>query len=467
MMRLNSASRSVSNALMELLHYAFFFLVAVGVLITFHEAGHFLVARIVGVHVVRFSVGFGKRVWSRRDRHGTEFVLAALPLGGYVRLYDRRDADAAEHAPADPALAHRSYDRLKPQWRIAILLGGPVANFVLAFLLFWLAAMAGVTVAPARIGVDADGPAYAVGMRNGEVIVAVDGEAITTWTDVSMALAGRLGDSGRIEIETTKDGYRKSYSIPIDRWHADTEDPDLLESLGLGSELPAFVDSVLAGEPAERGGLRPKDRITHVDGQPVSRWEEFVAHVQESAETPLRISVQREGVAHTFSVTPARKFDDGGNAYGFVGIRAGLPTHVLREGPLDALARAAEDTWDYTALTVKLIGKLIAWEVSPMNVAGPITIAKASSDSARAGFGEFLSLLALLSINLGIINLLPIPVLDGGQIALNAVELVRRKPAAAWVEAMTARVGIVLVGGLMVLVFYADFDRWLWPLAGN
>ena len=452
---------------MDLLHYAFFFLVAIGVLITFHEAGHFLVARWVGVHVVRFSVGFGKRLWSWRDRHGTEFALAALPLGGYVRLYDRRDDDAEQHAPADPAMAHRSYDRLKPQWRIAILLGGPVANFVLAFLLFWLAAMAGVTVAPARVDVDVDGPAHTAGMRNGEEVVVVDGETIATWTDIGMALAGRMGDTGRIEIEATKDGYRKSYSIPIERWHADAEDPDLLGSLGLGSEMPAFIDSVSADEPAERGGLRANDRITHINGQPVSRWEEFVALVKASAETPLRIGVQRNGRAHTFIVTPERRFDDAGNAYGFVGARAGLPTRVLREGPLDALARAVADTWDYTALTVKLIGKLLAWDVSPMNVAGPITIAKASSDSARAGFGEFLSLLALLSINLGIINLLPIPLLDGGQIVFNTVEMIRRKPTAAWVEAMSARVGIVLVGGLMVLVFYADFDRWLWPLTGN
>ena len=449
---------------LDYLHYAFFFLVAVGVLVTFHEAGHFLVARMAGVHVVRFSVGFGKLLWSWRDRRGTEFAVAAVPLGGYVRLYDRRDADAADHAPADPALAHRSYDRLKPQWRIAILLGGPVANFVLAFLLYWLAAMAGVLAVPAYVDVEAGSPAHAAGMRNGEEVVAVDGDAISTWTDIGMALAARMGDTGHIDIETTKDGYAKSYSIAIDRWHADAEDPNLLASLGLGSELPAFIASVLPGEPAERGGLRADDRITHIDGQPVSRWEEFAAQVRASAETPLRIDVLRDGRAQRLEVTPRREHDAAGNPYGFVGARS---TRVLREGPLDALGQAAADTWGYTALTFKLIGKLLAWEVSPMNVAGPITIAKVSSDSARAGVGEFLRLLALLSINLGLINLLPIPMLDGGQIVLNAVELARRKPTSAWVEAVTNRVGIVLVGGLMVLVFYADFDRWLWPLAGN
>ena len=449
--------------LLDYVHYAFFFLVAVGVLITFHEAGHFLVARMVGVHVVRFSVGFGKQLWSWRDRRGTEFALAALPLGGYVRLYDRRDADAAQHAPADPELAHRSYDRLKPQWRIAILLGGPAANFVLAFLLFWLAAMAGVTAVPVHVDVEAGSPAHAAGMRNGEEIVAVDGEAIATWTDIGMTLAARLGDTGSIEIETAKEGYRRSYSIAIDEWHADAEDPNLLESLGLGSELPPIIASVVPGEPAERGGLRANDRITHIDGQPVSRWAEFVTLVQASADAPLRVDVLRDGGARRFEVVPRRKHA-AGDSYGFVGAGS---TRVLREGPLDALGQAVADTWSYTALTFKLIGKLLALEVSPLNVAGPITIAKASSDSARAGLGEFLSLLALLSINLGLINLLPIPVLDGGQIVFNAVELVRRKPPAAWVEAVTARVGIVLVGGLMVLVFYADFDRWLWPLAGN
>ena len=453
---------------MDLLHTVFFFLVAIGILITFHEAGHFWVARRVGAHVSTFSVGFGKRLWSRRDRRGTEFVVAALPLGGYVRFHDSREAGAEKHAPPEPGPKARSYDQLAPRERIAILLGGPGANLALAFLLYWLAAMVGMTVAPARVDVAENSPAHGAGMRAGEEVVAIDGEPIENWTDMAMALASRLGDSGRIAVETTRDGYSRRYAIPIEDWHAGAKDPDLLASLGLAPAQPPVLSRVLPGQPGERAGLAAGDRITHVDGRPISRWSEFVAAVRASADAPLAVRVAREDGARVLRMTPAAAVDEAGDAYGFVGVeRIGLPTTVARQGPLEALRGAARDTWNYSLLTVRLIGKLLTLQVSPMNAAGPITIAKVSGDSARAGIGEFLSLLALLSINLGIINLLPIPVLDGGQIVLQSVELVRRKPVAEWVEAAGARVGIVLIGGLMIFVFYADFDRWLRPLVGQ
>ena len=452
---------------MDLLYYfsyAFYALLAFGVLITFHEAGHFLVARWTGVHVVRFCVGFGKRLFSWRDKHGTEFAIAAFPLGGYVRLYDRRDADAAQHAPSDPVLARRSYDRLKPQWRIAIALGGPAANFVLAFLFYWLVAVIGTTVAIPIAAVTPDSDAHRAGMRSGEKIVAVDGEPINTWSEVGMALVARLGDSGEIEIETTKDGRAQSRSLAIDSWHSESEAPDLLDSLGINMLRPATIGEVVAGERAQQGGLRAGDRVTRVNGETVAQWSELVRHAQANPETALLVLVERESGSRTLRVTPARRFDDGGNEYGYLGAIAGdVPVQVLRKNPLAAIGEAAADTWSFSVLTVQLIGKMLTLDVSPKNVAGPITIAKVSGDSAHAGVGAYLTLLAILSINLGIINLLPIPILDGGQVLFNALELVRRKPLSAWMEAATARVGIAMVGGLMVLVFYADIMRWLWP----
>ena len=438
----------------------FFLIVAIGILVTFHEGGHFLVARMVGVHVVRFCVGFGKVLWSWRDRHGTEFAIAALPLGGYVRLYDRRDEDAEEVAPADPQAAERSYDRLKPQWRIAIAAAGPAANFVLAFVFFWLVAVIGSEVAAPKAAIVEDSPAHRAGMESGEVVVAVDGEPTATWRQVALALVDRLGDTGAIEIETRHGEQTQRHAIEIESWHASTEDPDPLLSLGIEPlDLP-YMGAVEADGAAAEGGLLARDLVTAVNGRQVAEWAEFAALVRASPEEPLQLTVERDSGTRLVTVTPRRRFDDAGDEYGYVGVAAGQPTRLQRAGVFEAIGVAVVDTWGYTALTIRMIGKMATLAISPKNVAGPITIAKASADSAQAGIVPFLTLLAILSINLGIVNLLPIPVLDGGQIVLNAVHLVRRKPVSAGTEAMTGRVGIAIVAGLMVLVFYVDIVRW-------
>ncbi len=449
----------VEITLMDLLHYVFFFLVALGVLVTIHEAGHLLIARLSGVHVVRFCIGFGKVIFSRRDRRGTEFCIAALPLGGYVRMYDQRDPDAASHAPPETAPAVLSYDQLTPQWRIAIALGGPVANFVLAFVLYWLIAVIGVTAAlPLVGGVTGDSPAHRAGLRDGAEIVAVDGTPTATWPDVLLALAARLGDSGHIEIAAARAGRVEAHSIPIEDWHAGTDDPDPIGSLGIGLAPLAIIGQVLEGEPAQRGGLEAMDRVTHVDGQAIDLWEEFVALVQASPDQTLRLTVARESGVQSLRVTP--RVNDG---RGYIGAAVGMPRRVVRFGVIEAVAHAAAETWSKSALTVGLLGKMITGSISSKNLAGPITIAKVAGDSARAGPVRFLSILALLSISLGIINLLPIPVLDGGQVVFNAVELVRRRPVPAWAEAVGARIGLAMVLGIMLLVFYYDVTRWFWP----
>lgn len=451
------------DLLTTILSYPFFALVAIVVAVTFHEGGHFLIARWTGVHVVRFSVGFGKRLYSWHDKRGTEFAIAAIPLGGYVRLYDRRDADAAEHAPADPVLARRSYDRLKPQWRIAIALGGPLANFVLAFLLYWLVAMIGTAVTAPIAAVQEGSDLHRAGMRSGEEITAVDGEAVKTWSEIGMALVARLGDTGTIEFDTVADdGRTRSHAVPIVDWHAETEDPDPLSSLGIGFWRPAIVGYVEVGEAGEEAGFLAGDRITRVDGEPIVQWIEFVERVWASPETAMLVSVERESGTRTLRVTPRRGIDQGGEEIGYLGLgRAATPSHVMRMNPLAAMGDAIVKTWSFTALTVDLIGKMATLDVSPKNVAGPITIAKVSGDSGRAGIGPFLTLLAILSINLGIINLLPIPILDGGVIVFNAVEWMRRKPLSGWTEAMSARIGFAMVAALIVFVFYADIVRWL------
>lgn len=444
---------------MDYLYYAFFLLVTLIVLVTFHELGHFLMARWAGLHVVRFSVGFGKPVLSFYDRRGTEFCIAAVPLGGYVRMYDRRDADAAAHAPRVPA---RSYDVLTPWWRIAVALAGPAANFVLAFLVFWLLSVMGVTSFVPIIGsVAEESPAERAGLLPGDEIVAVDRVDTPAWTDVSLALAGRLGDTGAIEIRTRREDVPMTRTVGIEDWLGTVQDPDTIGALGIGLEQLAVIGGIVEGEAAERGGLRAGDRIVEVDGEPVSLWSEFVARVQQGAEQSLVVTVERGAAEATVRVTPAQRSAEDGTEFGYVGAWLDTPTRLVRYGPIEALGRAATETYAKTVLTVDLLGKMLTLNVPATNLAGPITIGKVTGDSARAGFDRFLWILALLSISLGVINLVPIPILDGGHVVYSLVEIVRSKPVSMRAQAVGAQIGLAIVVGLMLFVFYVDIARWL------
>ncbi|MCY3623443.1 MAG: RIP metalloprotease RseP [Gammaproteobacteria bacterium] len=444
---------------MDYLYYAFFLLVTLIVLVTSHELGHFLMARWAGLHVVRFSVGFGKPVLSWRDRRGTEFCIAMVPLGGYVRMYDRRDADAAAHAPRVPA---GSYDVLSPWWRIAVALAGPAANFVLAFLVFWLLAVMGVSSLVPIIGsVAEESAAEHAGILPGDEIVAVDGVETLAWTDVSLALAGRLGDTGTIEVRTERSQAPLIHNIVVKDWLGSVQDPDTIGALGIGLEPLAVVGDVVEGEAAERGGLRGGDRIVAVDGGPVSLWSEFVARVQGSPEQTLAVTVERGAELLTVRLTPAQMTAEDGTEYGYVGARLDTPIRVVRFGAFEALGQAATETYAKTVLTLELLGKMLTLDVPATNLAGPITIGKVTGDSARAGPDRFLWILALLSISLGIINLVPIPILDGGHVVYSLVEIVRSKPVSLRAQAVGAQIGLAIVVGLMLFVFYVDIARWL------
>ena len=444
---------------MDYLYYAFFLLVTLIVLVTFHELGHFLMARWAGLHVVRFSVGFGKPLLSWHDRHGTEFCVAAVPLGGYVRMYDRRDADAAAHAPRVPA---RSYDVLSPWWRIAVALAGPAANFVLAYLVFWILSVMGVSSLVPIVGsVAEESLAERAGLLPGDEIVAVDGVDTLAWTDVALTLAGRLGDTGTIEIRTRRADAHLTRNVEIEDWLGTVQDPDTIGELGIGLEQLAVIGGIVEGEAAERGGLRPGDRIVGVNGEPVSLWIEFVARVQDSAEQTLAVTVERGGIQERVRVTPAQQTTEDGTVFGYVGAWLDTPTRLVRYGPIEALGRAATETYAKTVLTVDLLGKMLTLDVPATNLAGPITIGKVTGDSARAGFDRFLWMLALLSISLGIINLVPIPILDGGHVVYSLLEIVRSKPVSMRAQAVGAQIGLALVVGLMLFVFYVDIARWL------
>ncbi|MDE0420642.1 MAG: RIP metalloprotease RseP [Gammaproteobacteria bacterium] len=444
---------------MDYLYYAFYLLVTLLVLVTFHELGHFAMARWAGLHVVRFSVGFGRPLWSWYDRRGTEFCVAAVPLGGYVRMYDRRDADAAQHVPRYPA---KSYDVLGPWWRIAVALAGPGANFLLAFLVFWLIAIMGVTSLVPIVGsVVAESPAQEAGLVPGEEIVAVDGVETPAWEDVALALASRLGDTGVIDLHTRRGGVPARHEILIEDWLGDVQDPDTIGELGIGLDQLALIGAVVDGEAAEQSGLRAGDRVVAIDGEPVSLWSEFVAQIQASANTRLDVTVERDALEMTVQVVPAQRFAQDGTEYGYIGAQLDTPVRLVRFGALGAIGHAAAETYEKTVLTVDLLGKMLTLSVPATNLAGPITIGKVAGDSARAGPDRFLWILALLSISLGIINLVPIPILDGGHVVYALVEVVRNKPVSMRAQAVGAQIGLAIVVGLMLFVFYVDIARWL------
>ena len=441
-----------------MLIYPLAFLVTLGVLVTIHELGHFVVARWSGVRIVRFSVGFGKPIWSRFDRHGTEFALAAIPLGGYVRMLDERDADAGVEIRRGDV----TYTKLSVWWRMAIAVAGPFANFVLAAVAYWCLAVAGtVNLVPMVGELEETSPAWEAGMENYREIVAVDGRPVKTWQEVVMALSNRLGDSGEIQLGVREfgDDAATTVAVPVRDWLRGVADPDLLDSLGLAPAHLAVVGLVQADGPASRGGVEVWDRITAIDGVPVEDWPAMVGEVQASPGRATEWTVVRRGLTLNLSVTPDSRVLDDGSEIGFVGI--GWATNQVRYGPLEAVPRSLAETGSKTLLMLDHLKKMFVGAVSVRNLGGPITIAKVAGDSAQAGWRVYVGILALLSISLGVLNMLPIPMLDGGHVLYCLAELVGRRPVPERVQLVGAQVGLLVVGGIIMLVLINDIARFM------
>jgi regulator of sigma E protease len=442
---------------LEFIQYPLALIVTLGVLVTFHELGHFVVARWSGVRVVRFSVGFGRPIWSWFDRHGTEFAIAAIPLGGYVRMLDEREPGEilVERRPGD-----HSYTELGVWWRMGIAAAGPVANFLLAAAVYWWLFVVGTTTVAPMLGIVPDGsPAASAGLTGGEEIVAVDGQTTRSWQEVSMALAERLGESGSITLSTRAPGSRtvREAVLPVTAWQRGSDEPDLLGSLGIEPALPAVLGEVLPGSPAERAGLRPFDRVVSVDGEPVDSWSAWVDLVQRSPGRTLPVTLERDGMPTSLVLrTDVRQADDGTDI-GYAGVSPRV--NEIRYGLVDAIPRSVVETWDKTVLTLGLLKKMLTGDVSVKNLSGPITIAKVAGDSARSGWRFFLGVLALLSISLGVLNLLPIPILDGGHILFCVAEAATGRPVPERAQIVGTQIGLFLVGGLMLLALYNDIAR--------
>ncbi len=450
---------------MDLLHIIAVTLITLGILVTIHEWGHFYVARRCGVKVLRFSVGFGKPLVSWRDKHNTEYVIAAIPLGGYVKMLDERETEV----PADQL--HLSFNR-KPVWqRIAIVAAGPLVNLIFAVFAYWVMYGYGVSSVAPVVGAVTEGkPVAAVSIPVPGEIVSVDGYKTATWDDVNLRLASRVGESGSIHLQLRADDASlvESFIIPISSWAVDVDKESPVSALGLvpwRPHQPAVVAELVEEGRALQAGLQRGDEIFSVDGEVIADWISFVREVQARPEQVLNLVVLRGEQRLNIELRPEGKLDEKGQAYGFVGIGpkpVDWPEKYKRTVQYDlfnAIGKAFEKSWQMIVLTLESIWKMIEGVISVKNLSGPITIAKVAGAQASAGFEYYIGFLAYLSISLGVLNLLPIPVLDGGHLLYYFTELVTGRPVSERIQLIGLKFGMAILFSLMFLALFNDFMR--------
>lgn len=444
----------------------FYFLIALLVLITFHEYGHFWVARRLGVKVLRFSIGFGTALWRRqRDPDSTEFVVAAIPLGGYVKMVDEREGEVA---PADLPFA---FNR-QPVWKRGLIVGaGPVFNFLLAVLLYWAVFMLGESGLKPLLGpVAADSLSGRAGFQEGDEILSVGGDTTPTWGLALTSLIEKsLVDENVVLAVRRGDGGEKSITLTIPRDLA--EKPDKLrEKLGFQPwqpDVPPVIGRVEPGSAAEKAGLRPKDHLISMDGQMLEHWQQWVDYVRSKPAAAIELVLERDGVRTRAEVTPAA-VDGPGGKVGRIGAAAEVPENLFesmtvtyRLPPLPALSAAWKRTVDYSSLTLRIIGRMVVGQASVDNLSGPISIAQYAGQSAKLGLVQFFGFLASVSIGLAVLNMLPIPVLDGGHLLFYLIEAVKGRPLSDATQAMFQQAGMFVLLLLIALAFYLDIERLL------
>lgn len=450
---------------MELLQTLLITLVTLALLVTIHEYGHFWVARRCGIKVLRFSVGFGKKLVSWTDKQGTEYVIAAIPLGGYVKMLDEREGNVPQDQLAG------AFNRQPVQHRLATVAAGPMANFILAIGVYWLVFAGGISgVVPIVGAVQENSIAAQAGLQAGQEIVAIDGQETPTWEALHLRLLSRIGESGAITFSVKYPDSDTLYdnTAQLNEWLSGEEAADLVGGLGLELYVPeilAIVDQVVEGSPAAQAGLQTGDHVIEADGIAVADWAAWVDYVRERPEQAMTIRFVRDAQTLSTQLTPARKFDDNKQPYGQVGVTVFIPEwpesmqRSFSYGFIGAGVQAAKRTWEMSVFTLESIKKMIMGLISTKNLSGPITIAKVASASAKSGLESYLGFLALLSISLAVLNLLPIPVLDGGHIMYCLIELLTGKEVPDKVQILGYQLGLFLVVGVMMLALYNDLAR--------
>ena len=450
---------------MTLFDYLIPFALALGLLILVHELGHYLVARWCGVKVLRFSIGFGKPLLRRTaGRDGTEWVLAAFPLGGYVKMLDEREAPVAA-----PEL-HRAFNRQSVYRRFAIVAAGPLANFLLAIALYWGLFVAGTEELKPRVTLsDTPAIAQAAGVREGDLVVAVDEEPVRSWQDLRWVLLRHALDSREVMLRVrTLEDVEAFRRLDLSGVAIDEGGTDLIARLGLRPwrpAIPAVIGRVADGSAAERAGLQDGDRVLAIAGTPVVAWSDLVRLVREAPGRALDFEVERGGEAVKLVITPEAA-EEGGAQIGRIGVgvaeaaAGGIAMFgEVRYGVLEGLSRAVQQTWETSVLSLKMIGRMLTGEVSWKNLSGPVTIADYAGQTAQLGWTHYLKFVALISISLGVLNLLPIPVLDGGHLLYYTVEIIKGGPIPERIMEVGQQIGLALLVMLMAFAFYNDLNR--------
>lgn len=454
---------------MDLLIKVAAFIVAVSLLVAVHEFGHYWVARRLGFKVERFSIGFGRALWRWRGRDAdrVEYRIAAIPLGGYVKLLDERDA------PPDTPELERAFNRRPIPDRIAVLAAGPLFNFGFAVLAFWAMYVAGVPgIAPVVFAVDEGSLAARAGIVADDLIEQVGDREVVTWEGATFAILDELLASGIIEMRVRRtDGTSHTVTLDVRGRENELTEPEALFSrLGVSPQPvpPAFAGDIVEGMAAERAGIRTGDRFTHVDGAPVTTFIEFAEAIRARPGERVTLGLERDGAPLEVAVEVG-EVEQNGVVVGQIGVGQSWPPEVVerlrtlqaeqRFGLVEAFTRGAARTWEVSALTVRMLGRMLIGDVSLRNMAGPISIADYAGDHAQAGLSPFLSFLAVVSISLGILNLLPVPLLDGGQIVFQLAEWIKGTPLSERALAFAQQLGILFFIVLISFVFYNDLTR--------
>lgn len=450
---------------MSLLNYLIPFAVALGVLILVHELGHYLVARWCGVKVLRFSIGFGRPLLVRKaGRDGTEWALSAFPLGGYVKMLDEREGEVP------PEELHRAFNRKSVWRRFAIVAAGPLANFLLAIAVYWGVFVAGTEELRPRLAIAGENsPAVAAGIVEGDLVGMVDGEEVRSWQELRWALLRHALESRKVELHVTTLEERPAVRVlDLTGLPIDDGGEDLITRMGLKPwrpAIPPIIGKLVAGAAADRAGLRVGDEVLRIDGAAISSWTDLVGKIREAGGRSVALDVVREGRQLQFEVVPELA-NENGQQIGRIGVAVAEPVHgglsmfaVVSYGPMQGLVKAISQTWETSVLSLKMMGRMLTGEVSWKNLSGPVTIADYAGQTAQLGLSHYLKFVALISISLGVLNLLPIPVLDGGHLLYYVVEIIKGGPIPERIMEIGQQIGLALLAMLMAFAFYNDINR--------
>lgn len=447
------------------------FVLALAVLIAIHEYGHFQVAKWCGVKVLKFSLGFGKPLYSKKfGLDETEFVISALPLGGYVKMLDERELSESELNGLALTDRLRSFNRQKLWKRFLIVLAGPIANFLLAIFLFWTLMVQGVTALKPFVGEVLQGTAaYQSGIQQGDLVKSIANKKVKTWQDIYWALLQNVGETQEVELTILDhQGQLKKHLLSLSKLSKKDLEGDFLTPLGLRPnqpKIPAKISEVLSSSAASKAGLKVGDLILSVDGLKINSSEEFVNAVQSKPNKALFVTIDRASEVISLEITPSL-VKEGGRSVGRIGAGFKMDSEVLapylvkvKYSPTDSLILASQKTWDISLFSLKMIGNMLTGQASLKTISGPVSIASYSGKSARQGLASWVSFLAMLSISLGVLNLLPIPVLDGGHLLYYMVEAIKGSSVSDRIMEIGQKVGFLLLGLLMIFAFYNDINR--------